>query len=169
MVPTCQNDLETLGWRCRQLDQCVFLNYDGDELVGLIGVYVDDFIIAGKQNGKHGKLKKNKSKRFINVGNGNLVRLRYVVSEIYKTRLLSEDGPTRIHQQIENRGIQSTNKFAQAKWQKQIGFKWINNVKRNQWVSTMAIDKLPDGPISKSILVSQRNGKSNTTHLTQSK
>ena len=29
-----------------------FLKYDGDELVGVCGVYVDDFIIAGKPNGK---------------------------------------------------------------------------------------------------------------------
>ena len=37
-----------LGWRVHQLDQCVFLLYDGSELIGTIGVYVDDFIIAGK-------------------------------------------------------------------------------------------------------------------------
>ena len=42
-----RKDLETLGWRCHQLDQCVFLLYDGNELVGTCGVYVDDFIIAG--------------------------------------------------------------------------------------------------------------------------
>ena len=53
-----RKDLEALGWRCHQLDQCVFLKYDGDELVGVCGVYVDDFIIAGKPNGKSGKLKK---------------------------------------------------------------------------------------------------------------
>ena len=45
-----RKDLEALGWRCHQLDQCVFLKYDGEELVGICGVYVDDFIIAGKQN-----------------------------------------------------------------------------------------------------------------------
>ena len=58
-----RKDLEALGWRCRQLDQCVFLKYDGDELVGVCGVYVDDFIIAGKPNGKSGKLKKDKWKK----------------------------------------------------------------------------------------------------------
>ena len=45
-----RNDLEALGWRVHQLDQCVFLKYDGDELIGVCGVYVDDFIIAGKVN-----------------------------------------------------------------------------------------------------------------------
>ena len=29
-----------------------FLNYDGEELVGICGVCVDDFIIVGKQNGQ---------------------------------------------------------------------------------------------------------------------
>ena len=53
-------DLEALGWRCQQLDHSVFLNYDGDELVGVCGVYVDDFIIAGKQNSKSGNNEKNK-------------------------------------------------------------------------------------------------------------
>ena len=47
-----RKDLAALGWQCHQLDQCVFLKYDGDELVGVCGVYVDDFIIAGKANGK---------------------------------------------------------------------------------------------------------------------
>ena len=42
-----KKDLEALGWRIHQLDQCVFVKYDGNELVGIIGVYVDDFIIAG--------------------------------------------------------------------------------------------------------------------------
>ena len=40
-------DLESLGWRVHQLDQCRFLLYDGSELIGTCGVYVDDFIIAG--------------------------------------------------------------------------------------------------------------------------
>ena len=53
-----KKDLEALGWRIHQLDQCVFVKYDGEELVGICGVYVDDFIIAGKQNSKNGRLKK---------------------------------------------------------------------------------------------------------------
>ena len=43
-------DLESLGWRAHQLDQCIFLLHDGNELIGMCGVYVDDFIIAGKVN-----------------------------------------------------------------------------------------------------------------------
>ena len=37
-----------------------FLKYDGDELVGVCGVYVDDFIIAGKQNSKTWQHEKEK-------------------------------------------------------------------------------------------------------------
>ena len=32
------------------LDNCVFLLYDRNELIGLCGVYVDDFLIAGRDN-----------------------------------------------------------------------------------------------------------------------
>ena len=53
-----KKDFEAFGWRCHQLDQCVFLKYDGEELVGICGVYVDDFIIAGKHNGRNGRLNK---------------------------------------------------------------------------------------------------------------
>ena len=45
-----RTDLEALGWRVHQLDQCVFLSYEGDTLVGVCGVYVGDFILAGKVN-----------------------------------------------------------------------------------------------------------------------
>ena len=31
------------------LDNCVFLLYDGNDLIGLCGVYVDDFLIAGQE------------------------------------------------------------------------------------------------------------------------
>ena len=57
-----RKDLEALGWRCHQLDQCVFLKYDGGELVGMCGVYVDDVIMAGKQNGQ--KWQREKDKQF---------------------------------------------------------------------------------------------------------
>ena len=53
-----KKDLEALGWRCHQLDQRVFLKYDGEELVGFCGVYVDEFIIAGQHNGRNGKLER---------------------------------------------------------------------------------------------------------------
>ena len=53
-----KKDLEALGWRIHQLDQCVFVNYAGEELVGICGVYVDDFIIAGKQNNKKWQIEK---------------------------------------------------------------------------------------------------------------
>ena len=41
-------DMERLGWRCHQLDQCIFLKFapNGD-LIGMCGVYVDDFLLGG--------------------------------------------------------------------------------------------------------------------------
>ena len=55
-----RTDLEALGWRVHQLDQCVFLKYEGDELIGVCGVYLDDFIIAGKVNDPRWKAAKGK-------------------------------------------------------------------------------------------------------------
>ena len=39
--------LTETGWVQRQLDECTFMFICGTELVGLIGVYVDDFMVAG--------------------------------------------------------------------------------------------------------------------------
>ena len=39
-----------LGFRVHQLDQCLFMLYNPDgNLVGLVGVYVDDFVVAGDE------------------------------------------------------------------------------------------------------------------------
>ena len=40
-------DLTETGWVQHQLDQCTFMLMNGTELVGLIGAYVDDFLVAG--------------------------------------------------------------------------------------------------------------------------
>ena len=40
-------DLTETGWVQHQLDQCTFMFMNGTELVGLTGVYVDDFLFAG--------------------------------------------------------------------------------------------------------------------------
>ena len=45
-----KTDLESLGWRVHQLDQCVFLKYEGNDLIGVCGAYVADFMLAGKTN-----------------------------------------------------------------------------------------------------------------------
>ena len=37
-------DLTETGWVQKQLDQCTFMFMNGTELVGLIGVFVDDFL-----------------------------------------------------------------------------------------------------------------------------
>ena len=73
-----KKDLEALGWRCHQLDQCVFLKYDGDELIGICGVYVDDFIIGGKPTGQQWQKEKEKLKTSTNGESGNLIHSPYV-------------------------------------------------------------------------------------------
>ena len=45
-----RKDLEAVGWRVHQLDQCVFMIYDGNDFIGICGAYVDDFILAAKTN-----------------------------------------------------------------------------------------------------------------------
>ena len=44
----------------RSLDNCVFLIYDKEELIGLCGVYVDDFLIAGREDDKRWQQAKRK-------------------------------------------------------------------------------------------------------------
>ena len=45
-----KRDLLGQGWKMHSLDNCVFLLYDRNELIGLCGVYVNDFLIAGRDN-----------------------------------------------------------------------------------------------------------------------
>ena len=47
-----KRDLLGQGWKMHSLDNCVGLLYDGEELIGLCGVYVDDFVIAGRETDK---------------------------------------------------------------------------------------------------------------------
>ena len=49
-IKELKRDLLGLGWKMHSLDNCVFLLYDNEELIGLCGVYVDDFTIAGRQD-----------------------------------------------------------------------------------------------------------------------
>ena len=42
--------LTDIGWIQHQLDQCTFMFMNGPELVGLIGVFVDDFLVAGSDD-----------------------------------------------------------------------------------------------------------------------
>ena len=63
-----RKDLEALGWRIHQLDQCVFVKYDGEELVGICGVYVDDFIIADNKIAKLAN-RKRQTKESVQTGN----------------------------------------------------------------------------------------------------
>ena len=81
-----RKDLEALGWRCHQLDQRVFLKYDGEELVGICGVYVDDFIIAGRQHGQARQHEKDNIKTLYKLENGNLIHVHGVESTTYRNR-----------------------------------------------------------------------------------
>ena len=43
-------DLASLGYRIHQLEQCLFMLFNATgSLIGIIGVYVDDFIVAGSE------------------------------------------------------------------------------------------------------------------------
>ena len=54
-------DLVKLGWCQSQLDQCVFMKYDkAGKLLGIIGVYVDDFLMAGNLSDPRWKADKQK-------------------------------------------------------------------------------------------------------------
>ena len=47
-VTNCKSrDLTGTRWVQHQLDLCTFIFMNGTELVGLIGVYVNDFLVAG--------------------------------------------------------------------------------------------------------------------------
>ena len=45
-----KRDLQGLGWTVHSLDNCVFSFYHKEELIGLCGVYVDGFLIAGSES-----------------------------------------------------------------------------------------------------------------------
>ena len=75
-------DLESLGWRAHQLDQCIFLLYDKTELIGICGVYVDDFIVAGKTNDSRWRKAKSALQKLFKWGSGNRTHL---LSAVYIT------------------------------------------------------------------------------------
>ena len=66
-----KRDMQGLGWKVHSLDNCVFLLYDKDELIGLCGVYVDDFIIAGRDSDPRWQAAKKRLKDLYTWGNGN--------------------------------------------------------------------------------------------------
>ena len=45
-----KRDLQNLGWKVHLLGTCEFLLYLKGEIIGICGVYVDDFLIAGKDS-----------------------------------------------------------------------------------------------------------------------
>ena len=63
-----RKDLETLGFRCHTLDNCIFLVFDGDDLVGICGVYVDDFLMAGRQDDPRWQLMRKEVKKLYKFG-----------------------------------------------------------------------------------------------------
>ena len=62
-----------------------FLTNDGEELVGICGVYVDVVSIAGTQNGKR-QAGKDKLKKPYKWGTGKQTHSRYVESDIFKRK-----------------------------------------------------------------------------------
>ena len=61
-----------------------FLLYDGSELVGVCGVYVDDFIIAGSPNNRKWQVAKEKLKKMYKWGNGGKDSFTCVASDIIR-------------------------------------------------------------------------------------
>ena len=57
-----KRDMQGLRWKVHSLDTCVFLLYDKDELIGICGVYVDDFIIGGKDSDQRWQASKKRQK-----------------------------------------------------------------------------------------------------------
>ena len=55
-----KRDLQGLGWKVYSLDNCAFLLYHTEELIGLCGFYVDDFPIAGSDSNPIWQDAKNK-------------------------------------------------------------------------------------------------------------
>ena len=110
-----KKDLEALGWRCHQLDQCVFLKYDGEELVGICGVYVDDFIISGKRNGQKWQKEKDKIKKMYKWGKWESDAFTPLWSPLRtKTGLLGQNGSKRIYYKIVHRRTQPTKEPTQT-------------------------------------------------------
>ena len=69
-----------------------FLKYDGDELVGVCGVYVDDFIIAGKHNSKKWQNEREKLRKLYKWGKWEtdsftLCGVRYVQKKDYSVKM----------------------------------------------------------------------------------
>ena len=64
-----------------------FLLYDGSELVGVCGVYVDDFIIAGSPNNRKWQVAKEKLKKLYKWGNGKRIHLLYVASDTIRNEI----------------------------------------------------------------------------------
>lgn len=59
-----KRDMQRLGWRCHQLEQCIFLKVDAEGcLIGIRGIYVDEFLSAGNWSNPQycAELKKVKS------------------------------------------------------------------------------------------------------------
>ena len=70
----------------------MFLKYDGEELVGICGVYVDDFIIAGKHNSRKWQIEKDKLKKLYKWGQWEtdtvtLCGVRYVQKNDYSVKM----------------------------------------------------------------------------------
>ena len=89
-------DLESLGWRTHQLDQCIFLLYEGKELIGTCGVYVDDFIVAGKTNDPRWRKAKESLQKLYKWGKWEtnsftLCGVRYLQKSDYSVRMDQQD------------------------------------------------------------------------------
>ena len=82
-----KRDLQGLGWKVHSLDNCVFLLYQKDELIGICGVYVDDFLIAGKDSNPAWQEAKKKLINLYSWGQWERTFFTYVESDIVNTTI----------------------------------------------------------------------------------
>ena len=134
-----RSDLEALGWRTHQLDQCIFLLHgDKGELIGTCGVYVDDFIIAGRVNDPKWKRQGSNFGTSTHGESGSLTPSRCVECATCRKRLLGSGGPTGLRQEIVPSRVQPSEELAQIEWEIKVGCFWTQNPSRNQWIIAVA-------------------------------
>ena len=96
-------DLESQGWRVHQLDQCIFMLYEKGDIIGTCGVYVDDFIVAGRTNDPRWRKAKEKLKGLYKWGKWErdsftLCGVRYLQKSDYSVQMDQQDFVRKLHQ-----------------------------------------------------------------------
>ena len=76
-------DLTRCGWVQHQLHQCTFMFMNGTELVGLIGVYVDDYLVAGCDDDPIFSAALNGERGMSTISHSQALKLRHFLTEVF--------------------------------------------------------------------------------------